>query len=106
MGTHSHAILAMSYKKLLLPLALLIIGIVGCCKGGSVYWCESGNLYNQGCASEGQFCGWYAGDMSASEGYYCQDTAMGADPSGSWPIDCPALTALRNSDSRSISSSE
>jgi len=67
-----------------------IIGAIGCCKGGSVYWCETGNLYSQGCSADGQFCGWFAGDAYTPEGYYCMGSATGADPSGSWPIDCPA----------------
>ena len=54
----------------------------GCCDGSTVYYCESGAVYNQSCGMSG--CGW----DNNNEWYDCGFS--GADPSGDHPKTCGA----------------
>lgn len=54
----------------------------GCCSGSELTYCENGELTTGDCGDGG--CGW-----DNSGGWYdCQQT--GEDPSGTYPLECPA----------------
>jgi len=63
------------------------VGIHGCCDGSVVKVCETGELVETDCSTEGDglVCGWVE-DLGQ---YTCTDEAL-ADPSGTVPMDCPA----------------
>ncbi len=62
----------------------------GCCEGATAKWCEDGVLNQIDCTgSEAGVCGW-----SASGYYDCVEG--GADPSGSFPLDCPTGQDIPN----------
>ena len=55
----------------------------GCCNNGVLKYCENG-LQEVDCVGLGSTCGWNADDGA----YFCG--SEGADPSGTFPIDCAA----------------
>jgi hypothetical protein len=59
---------------------------VGCCDGNVDYYCRSGStMLTKEICDDGNVCGW-----NAQEGYYdCVDAPGGADPSHTYPRDCP-----------------
>ena len=58
----------------------------GCCDSQTLTWCEDDELFAQDCGVDGLFCGW-----SADDGFYLCGTDGEPDPSGAFPLSCPAL---------------
>ena len=56
---------------------------IGCCSGEVLYWCEEGTLQASDCSGSPS-CGW----VNEEIGYNCGATGD-ADPTGSYPADCP-----------------
>ena len=56
----------------------------GCCAGGSLKYCQSGQLKSVACGG----CGWASSGNNGSGWYDCG--GHGADPSGENPLECPS----------------
>ena len=63
------------------------ISVEGCCAGDFLMWCENDELITVECADTdlGPQCGWLA-----NEAYYWCGTDGGTEPTGAYPLDCPA----------------
>jgi hypothetical protein len=61
-------------------------GKVGCCYNNVNYYCTSNTAttVKHTTCSAGESCGW-----SAANNYYACGPNAGADPTGTYPIDCP-----------------
>jgi hypothetical protein len=62
------------------------IDFAGCCRDGSLYFCEAGELCALSCEKIPQ-CGW-----NGAKGFYDCDTTGTADPDLLYPLECPAMT--------------
>jgi hypothetical protein len=58
---------------------------VGCCKSGTLFFCEGGEMCSLSCNKIPQ-CGW-----NGSKGLYDCETTGGADPDLDYPRECPAV---------------
>ena len=63
------------------------IDTVGCCKSGTLYFCEGGEVCALDCTKIPQ-CGW-----NADKGFYDCETTGGADPDLDHPLECPSTTS-------------
>ncbi len=65
------------------------IGVVGCCKSGTLFFCEGGELCSLSCNKIPQ-CGW-----NGDKNFYDCDTTGGADPDLGFPLECPTTTSAK-----------
>lgn len=63
------------------------IDTIGCCKEGTLYFCEGGEVCSLSCNKIPQ-CGW-----NAAKGFYDCETTGGADPDLDHPLECPTTTS-------------
>ncbi len=59
---------------------------IGCCKSGTLFFCEGGELCSLSCNKIPQ-CGW-----DESKGLYDCETTGGADPDLDYPLECPVAS--------------
>ena len=60
----------------------------GCCDDQNrTLWCDDGELFCLDCGAQEAFCGWM---VDINEWYGCMDSDTGADPSGTYPLECVA----------------